>query len=249
MMERLNCNIVKDLLPNYVEELTSENTNKEIKEHLHMCQSCSREYEQMTLDIPMEKAPEVKEIKKFIHRAKAIYVMYSLFFLGMIGVVTSMIVDFAINRKLSWSLIVTGSIVFAIGVTYTAVKSKQNKLLKSLLSVTILILPLLWLIQYVVHKDLSPELDVWFWKYGAPFAVLWILILWITTIIKKIAKLNWILTIALLLFLSIPGSIITNVMCGSYDWFSALISEIGTFVTAILFCVWGLYKKHKKQVF
>lgn len=34
------CNIIKDLLPNYIEELTSNDTNNFIKEHIQECDSC-----------------------------------------------------------------------------------------------------------------------------------------------------------------------------------------------------------------
>lgn len=49
----LNCNIVRDLLPIYIDELTSEETAIEIKEHLQGCVECNKLLEEMKC--PMER--------------------------------------------------------------------------------------------------------------------------------------------------------------------------------------------------
>lgn len=67
MKSELPCNIVQDLLPNYIEGLTSEETNQAVEEHLHTCVECKEIYEQMTADIEkVEKVPtiELKFLKK-----------------------------------------------------------------------------------------------------------------------------------------------------------------------------------------
>jgi hypothetical protein len=67
MKKELTCSIVQDLLPNYIEMLTSEETNYEIEHHLDICEECKKVYEQMGADIVnIEKAPliEVKFLKK-----------------------------------------------------------------------------------------------------------------------------------------------------------------------------------------
>ena len=38
----MKCYIVKDLLPGYIDGLTCEETNAEIREHLKGCQDCRR---------------------------------------------------------------------------------------------------------------------------------------------------------------------------------------------------------------
>ena len=35
--EKRDCKVVQDLIPNYVEKLTNEETNKYIEEHLESC--------------------------------------------------------------------------------------------------------------------------------------------------------------------------------------------------------------------
>ena len=42
MKEKKDCKIVQDLLPNYIENLTNEETNKFIDEHLKECNECQK---------------------------------------------------------------------------------------------------------------------------------------------------------------------------------------------------------------
>jgi len=67
MKKEIKCNIVQDLLPNYIEKLTCEDTNKVIEEHLNECEVCKKSYNQMITEIrEIEKAPraELKFLKK-----------------------------------------------------------------------------------------------------------------------------------------------------------------------------------------
>ena len=63
------CKIVQDLLPNYIEKLTSDETNEYIKEHLKECAECTSVLNDMqknieTKNIKMDER-EVKYIKKY----------------------------------------------------------------------------------------------------------------------------------------------------------------------------------------
>ena len=44
MSDKLRCEIVQDLLPSYVDGLTSDETNEAIKDHLADCVSCRDMY-------------------------------------------------------------------------------------------------------------------------------------------------------------------------------------------------------------
>jgi len=69
MKSELKCSIVRDLLPNYIEKLTSEDTNEAVEEHLKACGDCNEAYEQMVADMGnMEKAPAVE--LKFLRKIK-----------------------------------------------------------------------------------------------------------------------------------------------------------------------------------
>ena len=66
----MKCEVVRDLLPLYIDKLTSEDSNKEIEKHLKSCKECYRYYQEMTGEIediskiPKEELRDVKVIKK-----------------------------------------------------------------------------------------------------------------------------------------------------------------------------------------
>lgn len=57
-MTEINCSIIKDLLPLYVEGLTSEDTNKLIEEHLAECEECRKMLADMKEGVTGADAPE-----------------------------------------------------------------------------------------------------------------------------------------------------------------------------------------------
>ena len=75
MSDKLRCEIVQDLLPSYVDGLTSDETNEAIKDHLADCVSCRDMYERMKADeMSAEENSEVMEKEKkeinFLKRIK-----------------------------------------------------------------------------------------------------------------------------------------------------------------------------------
>ena len=69
MKEKRDCKIVQDLLPNYIEKLTNEETNLFIEEHLKDCRECRSILENMKKDIKIDEekrdSREVDYIKKY----------------------------------------------------------------------------------------------------------------------------------------------------------------------------------------
>lgn len=53
MKNELSCEIIMDLLPLYVDGLTSSATNKSIEEHIKYCPKCKKALEAMNKDIPI----------------------------------------------------------------------------------------------------------------------------------------------------------------------------------------------------
>ncbi len=51
-MMKNNCEIVQDLLPMYVEGLTSESSNQFIEEHIESCQECLNYLKSIEQDLP-----------------------------------------------------------------------------------------------------------------------------------------------------------------------------------------------------
>lgn len=53
-MNKTDCNIIRDLLPLYIDEVCSSQSRQLVEEHLKECESCRRELEQMKSDMPLE---------------------------------------------------------------------------------------------------------------------------------------------------------------------------------------------------
>lgn len=50
----LSCDIVRDLLPLYHDDVVSEVTKKTVEEHLAECESCKKEYEELSIELPIQ---------------------------------------------------------------------------------------------------------------------------------------------------------------------------------------------------
>ena len=48
MSQKIPCEVVRDLLPSYIDELTSEVTNRIVRDHLEGCEECRKVYGSMT---------------------------------------------------------------------------------------------------------------------------------------------------------------------------------------------------------
>ena len=50
-MKKIECYIVQDLLPLYIDHACSKQTTEDIEGHLQSCESCKKLYEEMSSDI------------------------------------------------------------------------------------------------------------------------------------------------------------------------------------------------------
>lgn len=67
-MPRINCNIIKDLLPSYIDDLCSTESKQLVEEHFKECTDCKKLYEQASLEqlyCKHTKANAPKEIDYF----------------------------------------------------------------------------------------------------------------------------------------------------------------------------------------
>ena len=76
MDEKIKCKIVEDLLPNYIEKLTSKETNEFIENHIKECDSCKNILDNMKKDVKVEEKKENKKqvnyIKKYNKKLKVL---------------------------------------------------------------------------------------------------------------------------------------------------------------------------------
>lgn len=77
MKNELDCEVVQDLLPNYMEGLTSEYTNESIRFHLDNCESCEKTYELLSEDendkaLVENNINEAKKLKWYMQKVKVV---------------------------------------------------------------------------------------------------------------------------------------------------------------------------------
>lgn len=61
---KTSCEIIRDLLPLYVEHVTSEASNALVEEHLNECPDCKKELEQMQRPVPVKVEASEVPLKK-----------------------------------------------------------------------------------------------------------------------------------------------------------------------------------------
>ena len=66
---KLPCELVEDLLPLYIEDLTNPVTNELVEKHLRVCGECKQNYTKMKKPMPEEEIPDAKEID-FLKKTK-----------------------------------------------------------------------------------------------------------------------------------------------------------------------------------
>ncbi|MFR8011410.1 MAG: anti-sigma factor family protein [Clostridia bacterium] len=87
----MDCNVIRDLLPGYVDQLSSAETNHIVEAHLRECTSCSAALEQMKhqLILPQPhaegEADFLKIVKKYTHKRVAIAVCIVLLLIVIIA--------------------------------------------------------------------------------------------------------------------------------------------------------------------
>lgn len=102
MKEKRECKVVQDLLPNYVEKLTNEETNKYIEEHIENCEECKNVLESMRNEIKVpdieKQKKEVKFLKKYNRKIKilsgiilAIFIIYGVFVIRNVVILSSIV--------------------------------------------------------------------------------------------------------------------------------------------------------------
>ena len=104
MNENKDCKIVQDLLPNYIEKLTNEETNKYIEEHLNECKECKDVLLEMQKELKISDQKrdrrEVKYIKKFSNKMKILKIILLIILIIFgIHIGRNMIIISGLNNK------------------------------------------------------------------------------------------------------------------------------------------------------
>ena len=91
MEKKEKCKIVQDLLPNYIDKLTSKETNSFVEKHLEECKECHEIIENMKKDFEKERnelnKKTIKYAKKYKRKVKHLWFVILLFILLFISII------------------------------------------------------------------------------------------------------------------------------------------------------------------
>ena len=216
MEQRLVCDTVRDLLPMYIDHMTSEASNESIEEHISGCGECRTVLEQMRKPVLAETAPEIKEFKKFLKKSKMSILYWIMGVAAVIAVMTCFIVNLATEKRLSWFYIVLAGIITGYFPLYIGVSVREHRILKMLAALNGCTFILLGVIQFVLYYQMDSG-SFWLWDKGLPIAFLWSVILWISVLMRAKFHTSILTALVVLTALAVPGNFLTNVIGGYYN--------------------------------
>ena len=130
---KLNCNVIHDLLPLYVDRICSDESRELVDEHLAGCRDCSVLLKQMRSteienDLKSETENVILRQANFFKRKSAVAgtVIAGIF---MIPILVCLIVNLASGAALDWFFIVLASLITAASLIVVPLMMPENKLL------------------------------------------------------------------------------------------------------------------------
>ncbi len=90
----MNCEIIKDLLPLYIDKVCSKDTEREVESHLSSCESCRAVYKDMIRTVVHEESkPEIPEKAIYLRIRQKIgnMLIFSVLFIAVMGLAFGMI--------------------------------------------------------------------------------------------------------------------------------------------------------------
>ena len=64
-MEKINCNVIQDILPLYIDDVVSDDTKELVEEHLQNCEICQRVYHETKQRPPRKRRRQNRKIMKW----------------------------------------------------------------------------------------------------------------------------------------------------------------------------------------
>lgn len=251
---QLNCNIVLDLLPNYIEHVTSASTDRDIEEHLDECENCKTEYLNMVKNMNIGKLDNLKEVeivKDGFVKTRRMYMLR-----GIVGAIVFLsllvpgIVNYSIDKRFTWYYIVISSLFLLFAIVGIAIFKRNNKILASLGMATVLLPLYLFILEILINRYFLNSPVYWFKAKALPTYCVWTVIIWITFILIMFTNINNAYCIGLGFAFSIIGAILTNgiflreslMTIVKSSWISILACCICTFIAIMV----GFFQSVKK---
>lgn len=154
---KINCNIIRDLLPLYADRICSDESRDLVDEHLAECKDCSSLLKQM-LDTEIETDLKAEAENVLHHQAdffkrKSAIVGTAIAGIFMIPVLVCLIVNLAVGAALGWFFIVLASLIVAASLIVVPLIVPENRLLWTLGTFTASLLLLFGVICIYTHGN------------------------------------------------------------------------------------------------
>lgn len=149
------CEIVRDILPLYVDDACSASSRDIIEEHLKTCPDCAAYLEEIRAseaenDLKDEKALVIeRQAKRFKRRSAAVGSGISTLF--MVPILVCLIVNLVSGRTLDWFFVVAASLLVAASVIIVPIMVPQSKLFWTLCAFTVSLIVLLAVCALYTH--------------------------------------------------------------------------------------------------
>lgn len=87
------CKIVQDLLPTYIENLTSEETTVFIEKHLSSCKNCEQIYLNMKKDLDNQNIEDTEIVNEIKEYKRKINLIKTIFWIIVIGIILTIVIS------------------------------------------------------------------------------------------------------------------------------------------------------------
>ena len=152
---KLNCNVIRDLLPLYTDDICSGESRALVDEHLADCRECTLLLERLRspeieADLRSETEIVLSNQAKFFKRKSAVAgaIIAGIF---MIPVLVCLIVNLAVGAALDWFFIVLASLITAASLIVVPLLAPEDKAFWTLVSFTSSLVFLLGVICIYTH--------------------------------------------------------------------------------------------------
>jgi transcriptional regulator with XRE-family HTH domain len=163
----------------------------------------------------------------------------------LIGIFVCVLCNFVIQKRLDWSLYVVGSEIAAWVILAPFFLIKRHRFVGAMAGLTITILPLLFLIEYLC------PIKGWVIPFALPMVVISLIGLWISVILFSYTRINrlYLVSFELILFGVVLNIIINSFVSNylnSYDNLSNFIVELSCGFLAVVLFVYAAIRKNRK---
>ena len=162
------CEVIRDLLPLYADEVCSDTSRELVREHLQECPECSalleklRTSEKIESDLQEEKEHVIQyQAKRFKRRSATVGSVVSGVF--MVPVLVCLIVNLASGSPLGWFFIVLAGLAVMASLIIVPLMIPESKLFWTFCAFTLSVLLLLAVCSFYTHGG---------WFYTVASAVL-----------------------------------------------------------------------------